>query len=52
MLVKPGMVHSPMTAGLPDSPLFAEPEAIATVIDRGLARHSAASSMRRHSGAS
>ncbi|MBS0319251.1 MAG: SDR family NAD(P)-dependent oxidoreductase [Proteobacteria bacterium] len=39
MLVKPGMVHSPMTAGLPDSPLFAEPDAIAVAIDRGLARH-------------
>ena len=36
LLVKPGLVRSPMTAALPDSPLFAEPEAIAAAIDRGL----------------
>jgi decaprenylphospho-beta-D-erythro-pentofuranosid-2-ulose 2-reductase len=36
LLVKPGLVRSPMTAALPDSPLFAEPEAIAAAIDGGL----------------
>ena len=36
LLVKPGLVRSPMTAALPDSPLFAEPAVIAAAIDRGL----------------
>jgi short-subunit dehydrogenase len=40
MLVKPGLVRSPMTAGLPDSPLFAQPEDVAAAVDTGLRRGS------------
>jgi short-subunit dehydrogenase len=36
LLVKPGMVRSPMTAGMPDSPLFAEADTVAASIDAGL----------------
>ncbi len=36
LLVKPGLVRSPMTAGIADSPLFSEPEAVASAMAKTL----------------
>lgn len=38
LLVKPGMVRTAMTAGLPEGPLLAEPDTVAKGIDRALRR--------------
>ncbi|TLS44517.1 decaprenylphospho-beta-D-erythro-pentofuranosid-2-ulose 2-reductase [Streptomyces montanus] len=40
MVVRPGFVHSKMTAGLPAAPLATTPEAVATAIETGLRRRS------------
>ncbi|MFE9439647.1 decaprenylphospho-beta-D-erythro-pentofuranosid-2-ulose 2-reductase [Streptomyces sp. NPDC006602] len=40
MVVRPGFVHSKMTAGLPESPFATTPEAVATAIELGLRRRS------------
>jgi decaprenylphospho-beta-D-erythro-pentofuranosid-2-ulose 2-reductase len=40
MVVRPGFVHSKMTAGLPQAPLATTPEAVATAIETGLRRRS------------
>ena len=38
MVVRPGFVHTKMTAGLDDAPLSTTPEAVASAIVKGLAR--------------
>jgi decaprenylphospho-beta-D-erythro-pentofuranosid-2-ulose 2-reductase len=40
MVVRPGFVHSKMTAGLPETPLATTPETVATAIELGLRRRS------------
>ncbi|TPQ21797.1 decaprenylphospho-beta-D-erythro-pentofuranosid-2-ulose 2-reductase [Streptomyces sporangiiformans] len=40
MVVRPGFVHSKMTAGLPAAPLATTPEIVATAIETGLRRRS------------
>jgi decaprenylphospho-beta-D-erythro-pentofuranosid-2-ulose 2-reductase len=40
MVVRPGFVRTRMTAGLPEAPLAATPEAVATAVELGLRRRS------------
>jgi decaprenylphospho-beta-D-erythro-pentofuranosid-2-ulose 2-reductase len=40
MAVRPGYVHTRMTAGLPPAPLATTPQAVAAAIETGLRRRS------------
>ncbi|MFJ6740861.1 decaprenylphospho-beta-D-erythro-pentofuranosid-2-ulose 2-reductase [Streptomyces sp. NPDC091279] len=40
MVVRPGFVHSKMTAGLPEAPLASTPEEVAAAVELGLRRRS------------